>query len=229
MIPSIISGCPIQYRSSLSEPNLLFSGLHGLGSTFGCTTQRKRKIIGYPGGATLDNINTLSCSIYSFLEEFLAVSNRRIDLVVGDGNCFFRSLSKEVFGSEKFHRWIRIRVVEYMNQRPALFSLFLDGNETIEEHVEKMKADKVWATTAEIFAGATFLGMDIYLLTPVVHQKYEWFHFRPLRHINGKRYHVTLCHTGGEHFDRIIPIDHDDNRDCLPPICIGSFLDYFYY
>lgn len=234
MIPSIISGCPIRYLSSLSERKNVFSKLNinytdDFVKPVENISKPKTKLVESPGGAT-DNINTPPCdTIYAFLEEVLSKSHRKIDLISGDGNCFFRSLSKEVFGTERFHKWIRNQIVDYMKQRPTLFSLFIDGTETIDEHLEKMRSDKVWATTAEIFAAATFLGMDIYLFTPVIHQQYEWFHFRPLREVKHERFYVTMCHTGAEHFDRVVVIDNFDNKDFPPPICRGSFLDYFFY
>ena len=61
--------------------------------------------------ANVDEISYASCPIptiesYKILEKGLE-KQRRIDYISPDGNCLFRSMSKELLGHEKFYHLIR--------------------------------------------------------------------------------------------------------------------------
>ena len=165
--------------------------------------------------------------LYSQLEKVLSKISRTIDLISGDGNCLFRALSRETFGSERFYNWMRNRIVDFMETHANLFIGFLDCNETIESHVAKMRINGVWATTMELFAAATYLSKTIYLFTPAISRRhYQWYHFRPLCGRRKGISYMALCHTRAEHFDRIIPYGEFDNRHYPPPMSRGNFLKY---
>lgn len=164
---------------------------------------------------------------YIQLERILAKIERRIDFISGDGNCFFRALSKEISGVEKHHVSYRNKIVDLIETKPLHYIKFLDDNESIEEHVDKMRMNKVWATTAEVFAAAQFTGETIYLFTPVINKKYQWYHFKPTKSPKNDKSYILLCHTEGTHFDRIVPCDQFDNTDYPPPFSRGNFLKFF--
>lgn len=165
--------------------------------------------------------------LYFQLENALSKISRTIDLISGDGNCLFRALSREIFGSERFYGWMRNRIVDFMETHANLFVGFLDCNETIESHVAKMRNNGVWATTVELFAAATYLSKTVYLFTPAINRRrYQWYHFRPLCGRRKGISYIALCHTRAEHFDRIVPYGEFDNRNYPPPMSRGNFLRY---
>ena len=166
-----------------------------------------------------------SDQVYRQIEQSLSKISRRIDLISGDGNCLFRALSKEVFGSERFHYWLRNRIVDFMADNASLFDGIQTNGETMEAHLNRMRADGIWATTLELFAAATFLEKNIYLFTPAMNRKcYQWYHFRPLNGCRRCHSYLALCHTRGEHFDRIVPIDQFDNKNYRSLVSRGSLL-----
>uniref|UniRef100_A0A915EI87 OTU domain-containing protein n=1 Tax=Ditylenchus dipsaci TaxID=166011 RepID=A0A915EI87_9BILA len=63
----------------------------------------------------------------------------KVQSILGDGNCGFRSLSYCLFGSESLHKFVRIRIAEYLaeHQDDEWLNLFLD--EPIEKHIEKIR------------------------------------------------------------------------------------------
>lgn len=163
--------------------------------------------------------------VYRQIENSLAKISRRIDQISGDGNCLFRALSKEVFGSERFHCWLRNRIVDFMADNSPLFDQIRINDETMEAHLRRMRADGIWATTLELFAAASFFEKNIYLFTPAMNWKhYQWYHFRPLSRRRIRHSYLALCHTRGEHFDRIVPIDQFDNKNYRSPVSRGSLL-----
>ena len=50
----------------------------------------------------------------------LAKYQRLIDVIIGDGNCFFRTISKKLFGTEKFHPGLRQILVAFVIHNPSL-------------------------------------------------------------------------------------------------------------
>lgn len=151
---------------------------------------------------------TCSYSVYKCLKEFLKRTGREIDSIIGDGNCFFRAVSKILYGNQRFYGEIRHAVVDVMDEYPEKFEAFTD--EPISKHIKEMRADKVWATQTEIYAAATLLNRDIYILSPEYDngRSYRWLLFKPQfsynKTVTGCRCYITLCHTHGNHYDRIV-------------------------
>ena len=91
-------------------------------------------------------------------------SPSKIHVLKGDGNCFFRSISFLLTGSENQHLSIRKMVVEHMNNS-SQFSERLNGylNSKCHEYIRsnKMNENGTWATDAEILSTANLLELDI--------------------------------------------------------------------
>lgn len=78
------------------------------------------------------------------------------DSILGDGNCLFRALSKELTGTQENHKAVRIAIVNFMEQ-PNNAQVF--GEVFPGEEVEKMCQFGVWGTLREISAAATLFKM----------------------------------------------------------------------
>lgn len=136
-----------------------------------------------------------------------------IDCIEGDGNCFFRAVSKEVLGSEIYHSLLRDRICIFMNQHPITFQNWCI--EPIHPHIVRMSQSRQWATETEIVAVATYFGCKIIEFTSSwpVGGGWQWIEVEPAR-INNldpeHRFSITgqlyLHHTNGNHFDRIVPV-----------------------
>ena len=70
-----------------------------------------------------------SYPIYEVLKKQLSKENREIDYIKGDGNCFFRALSKQIHGTEKFHKDLRNLTVDIMATNRSFFVQFIDGGD----------------------------------------------------------------------------------------------------
>lgn len=74
------------------------------------------------------------------LAMLLSEQNRSIDIIIGDGNCFFRAISKELFGEEKHHECLRTILVEYIKLNGKNFQQYMShGSGSIMEHCNRMK------------------------------------------------------------------------------------------
>lgn len=169
--------------------------------------------------------DTSSYEVYDYLKALLLSTDRQIDAIRGDGNCFFRALSKAVYGAQGFYDEIRQGVVDVMEKHPKRFEQFAD--EPIDQHIAKMRVDKTWATQTEIYAAATLLQRDIFILSPDQRKAdlYRWLLFKPQFRYSSDfeccRCYFTLCHTHGNHYDRIAPLEGSCNCDLPPPEMSG--------
>ena len=92
--------------------------------------------------------------------------NFNVHTVDGDGNCFFRSISYLLLGSEAKHDVVRNSVCNYIIQLKNWYKLkvYIDGYITSsEEYVRKreMHVWGKWATHVELFALAQLTSKDV--------------------------------------------------------------------
>lgn len=171
-----------------------------------------------------------SCQAYGSLTAIFREEGRQLDYVQGDGNCFFRALSKEIYGSEDCHYELRQTIVDLMAGHRAEFEQFTDAcTQSFADHVEEMRQFGVWATTAEIYAASTLLQRDIYVFSPDhTGNQYSWLHFSPcFPHSNNitsscPQCYITVCHTNGNHYDTVTPLDGSCNCALPPPELSGD-------
>ena len=57
-----------------------------------------------------------------------------INIVIGDGNCLFRAVSDQVYGSEIHHNIIRQKCMDYIVVLKRFFSLFIEGD--FDEYIQ---------------------------------------------------------------------------------------------
>lgn len=174
---------------------------------------------------TSDIVATPSYPTYGYLKPFLQTMGLQIDYIRGDGNCFFRAMSKHIYGTEDCHYQIRQAIVDIVEKFPSEFEQFLD-NGAMTPHISNMRNNGTWASTLEIYAAATILQRDIYVFTPNHDdEEYQWLLFAPrffdCEQENYHRCHITICHTNGNHYDRIAPLEGACNCHLPTPTLSG--------
>jgi len=83
--------------------------------------------------------------------------------VEGDGNCQFRALSDQLYGSEAYHLDIRLRVVEQLQACKDAYCGFVPGN--FEAYVMKVGCDRTWGDHVTLQAAADAFGVEVNVLT----------------------------------------------------------------
>ena len=161
----------------------------------------------------------------------LLQQNRKIVRIVGDGNCFFRSLSFFLFNTQQEHLRVRKEIVEFITANTKLFDILVisaDNNYTLTTHLENVRKPMVWASQVEIQAAADLYGVPIYLFTPKPSGLgYHWYCYnkRTLSVPLFKYSHIELAHKSGIHFDCIV--DATSLRPCVvPPLLTGEHTYY---
>ena len=153
----------------------------------------------------------------------LFLSGRKIYTSLGDGNCLFRSFSKELLSNETHHLRIRTLLTDAIKWNGDIFHEYLTPpltGKSITEHVHMMQKEFTWGTHVEIYAMASVLQILIRLYTKKneTGKEYFWQVFQPrkvntsflLREEAWKKispppgYEIELLNSSGTHFDLIL-------------------------
>ncbi|GAA6002770.1 OTU domain-containing protein [Rhodotorula paludigena] len=75
--------------------------------------------------------------------------------ILGDGNCLFRALSDQLYGSPSMHLAIRNEICDYLASHPDKYRLFVDEDSVkggFEGHVREMRQPGTYGTNIELSA-----------------------------------------------------------------------------
>lgn len=111
-------------------------------------------------------------------------SGHKIHTSLGNGNCLFRSFSKELLSNETHHLRIHTLLTDVVKWNGDIFHGYLTlplTGKSITEHVHMMQKDFTWGTHVEIYAMASILQIPIHLYTKKseTSKEYYWQVFQP--------------------------------------------------
>lgn len=84
-----------------------------------------------------------------------ALASQRLHVapMPGDGNCFFRSVAHQMYGSDEYHDVVRQKCMDYMEEDAAFFSQFVEGGmAAFAMYVRAKRLDACWGDDPEIQA-----------------------------------------------------------------------------
>ena len=120
-------------------------------------------------------------------------------VVIGDGNCLFRSLALQIFKDENKHRIIRRNVVNLMKARQQDYQMYIDG--PFQKHVDNMSkcrgGREIWGTEAEIIAATNFYNVNIVVFDNQINRCRRQA-FEPTTNMNNDTIYLVL---ENEHYD----------------------------
>ncbi|KAA0701445.1 ATP-dependent DNA helicase PIF1 [Triplophysa tibetana] len=133
------------------------------------------------------------------------------DSIVADGNCYFRAISQAVSGTQKYHRKIRLAVVQQLKENNEKYRNILRREySSVSEYINKSRMQYVnnWATEVEIQATADYLGIDVFTLHDARWLKYS---------CNGKRlskHGIYLENCFGNHYESVVCVNDPELSSC---------------
>lgn len=74
----------------------------------------------------------------------LKADGLRVEVVEGDGNCVFRSLSDQLHGDDSAHVELRAAIVLFEKEQHEHFSHFVEDDESWDDYIERMAQDGEW-------------------------------------------------------------------------------------
>ena len=108
-------------------------------------------------GTKLNSIRVLHYLQSPVTKDVLELSGRKEVTMKGDGNCFYRAISYQLFGTQKEDYLVRSVISQAENLNKTIFSNYLISGinkPTIEEHINTVRLPGVWATQVEVLATA---------------------------------------------------------------------------
>lgn len=99
------------------------------------------------------------------LEERLSSFGMQIYRVESDGNCQFRSLAFNLFGSQDHHAITRKSIVAHMEKHREFFSMFFDGPREFETFIEEMALNATWGDELTLRAAVEVYGCVAHVIT----------------------------------------------------------------
>ena len=142
------------------------------------------------------------------------------DCVLADGHCLFRTLSKEITGTEENHRAVRLALVNFMRDKsiaPQLANYMFHEHmnhspvEVMEQYIKNCNMHlTAWGTDKEIFSAATLLQVDIYIFSNFGASGRRWLKFEPIFRdkncLAPSDVKIYIYHTrSSDHYDRVCP------------------------
>ena len=164
----------------------------------------------------------------TILEDFLCYQFRKRHTVTGDGNCFFRACSHQLYSTEVYHSELRQSLQEYIQDNYSKYEIYwLDCNLSYSDHVQQLKTQGTWATQLELQAFCDSICLPIFVCSPNVQTRaYCWGKFTPSTHnrnaginlpLSGLPFtvdHLEIAHSSTrDHYDSIVQY-----RDQAPPL-----------
>lgn len=87
---------------------------------------------------------------------------------------------------------------------------------SVQDHVQKMRQHRTWATQVELAAAASYFQVPVFSCTPHPQTNhYNWLRFKPHSkelvqpakvpgNVSARMKHIELCNTHGVHFDCVL-------------------------
>ena len=131
----------------------------------------------------------------------------RPEAMAADGNCFFRALSDQRWGSDAHHVALRRDVVAYMIANRIDFEPFIEDDEKFDTYVTRMATDGVWAGNLELQAASKVCFANL-----CVHQPNQprW-EIVTYPRAQQRYFHVT--YTDGEHYNSVRLVATNDGYE----------------
>jgi len=132
------------------------------------------------------------------------------EIVMGsDGNCQFRSVSHELFGSQEHHLYVRKKAVEYIELNRPDFQVFFDSESELEKFIQEMRQPKTWGDELTLKAIAESLNVSIHVMTSNKGFGGHFLEYNPAQsEISGR--HAFLAYISPVHYN-VMTLRDDPN------------------
>ena len=134
----------------------------------------------------------------SLLDQRLHFANLGQEIMKGDGNCQFRSLSYQMYGTQEKYPFVRARVCEHMDSCRDAFAIYFEEGE-FEQYLSRMRADRTWGDELTLRAAADCFACTIHVVTDQV----DNWHLRYIPEGQPPRKRLFLTYISPVHYNSI--------------------------
>jgi len=90
----------------------------------------------------------------------------------GDGNCQFRALSDQIFGSQQHHAVVRAAAVAHMKAAHDYFSMFFETSMEFTSYIREMTRSRTWGDELTLRASVEAFGIVAHVVTS---EEQNWY------------------------------------------------------
>ena len=143
------------------------------------------------------------------------------DEIVGDGACFFRTLSKAITGTQANHYAVRVSLLKFMLHPENVLAFGrmlrqgvvydLDAQKAVTSHINRRRlySETAWSTEYEVYAAATMFQVKIKVFSEYGHHRVwhtyvPWFSNKTC--MAPMQVMLYLYHINSNHYDLVIPV-----------------------
>lgn len=101
----------------------------------------------------------------SMLDDRLASLGLASYIMEGDGNCQFRAIADQLFGSQQHHAIVRACVVSHMKAAQDYFSIFFEDPNEFSSYLKEMGRSRTWGDELTLRAAVEAFGCTAHVVT----------------------------------------------------------------
>ncbi|XP_042037020.1 OVARIAN TUMOR DOMAIN-containing deubiquitinating enzyme 9-like [Salvia splendens] len=109
--------------------------------------------------ASSDDVSSDHERLLNRLELYELVEHK----IMGDGNCQFRSLSDQIYGTSDYHGLVREEIVHQLKSQPEFYANFVPM--AYGDYLKKMSRNGEWGDNVTLQAAADCYGVKIFVVT----------------------------------------------------------------
>ncbi|OBZ74542.1 OTU domain-containing protein 3 [Grifola frondosa] len=93
---------------------------------------------------------------------------------LGDGNCLFRALSDQLYGTQSHHLELRRDICDWIQSHKSRYEPFVDDERGLDVHLQCMRQQATYGGHLELSAFAHMLRRDVKVIQPGLVYVIEW-------------------------------------------------------
>ncbi|KZV80894.1 cysteine proteinase [Exidia glandulosa HHB12029] len=93
---------------------------------------------------------------------------------IGDGNCLFRALSDQLYGTQNYHSKLRDEICDWIAARPDRYAPFVDDERGLDVHLRCMRTPGTYGGHLELSAFAHLKRRNVKVIQPGLVYIIEW-------------------------------------------------------
>eukprot|EP00123_Amoebidium_parasiticum_P009577 comp19565_c0_seq1/m.22974 comp19565_c0_seq1/g.22974 ORF comp19565_c0_seq1/g.22974 comp19565_c0_seq1/m.22974 type:complete len:185 (-) comp19565_c0_seq1:122-676(-) len=122
-----------------------------------------------------------------------------------DGNCQFRALAHQIYGSQDFHQGVRQALVNYMEAHSEMFSFYFDGPAGFRAYLDRMQKPGEWGDEITLNAACNCFCVEIRVFTSSQSQSSWLLKYVPNSASKNSRL-CTLSYIEPIHYNSVVPV-----------------------
>ena len=139
------------------------------------------------------------------LDQRMQFLSMRVIEMEDDGNCQFRALSHELYGHQRWHLFVRKRVVDWLISYPDNFSVFVGDSNDWSQYIKTMSQNRTWGDELTMRAAAEAFSVSIHVVT-TEHENWLLKYNSIEDSSDGSQRQLFLCYVSPIHYNVIAPI-----------------------